>query len=439
MTLLKQDLLPDWQKWKVTEKLDLTQIRIKGGNPLEGIVKLSGSKNSALPILAASLLCDGHVNLENVPEIRDVSIQLNSLRELGVKICKINNKISINPGTLNKDVLDEKARSIRGSILFLGPLLARRGRVTLPFPGGCNIGKRKIDILIGGLKELGANVCIGNNHIYLESKKLIGADIYLPFPSVGATENILMASTMADGETNIYNAATEPEVVDLEIFLNKMGACIEGIGSHNLKITGKNYLRNIDYPIMPDRIELGTYIVACAIIGGNITIKDSHVDLGLFLNKIKDMGITIKKYNNSMKVQAEDRPMPAEIITAPFPGFATDLQPLIVSLMAIADGTSSVTETIYDNRLYYTSELKRMGANIEIINNRLIIHGIKKLKGACVSSTDLRGGASLILAGLNARGKTLVENVEYVDRGYENLDMKFRSIGADICRLAKYK
>jgi UDP-N-acetylglucosamine 1-carboxyvinyltransferase len=417
----------------------LTLIQITGGRPLEGVIKLSGSKNSALPILAASLLSEGPVNLKNVPKVRDISIQLNSLKELGIEICYVKDNVILNPKFLNKDVLDEKARSIRGSILFLGPLLARRGRVTLPFPGGCNIGTRNIDILLGGLKKLGAKIYIKENHIYLESKKLSGADINLPFPSVGATENILMASTMAEGETNICNAAIEPEVIDLEIFLSKMGACINGIGSRNLKIVGRNYLKNIDYSIMPDRIELGTYIIACAISGGNLIIKNRSMDQGLFLNKIKEMGVIIKERNNAMQVIAKDRPVPTEIITAPFPGFATDLQPLIVPLMAIADGTSSVTETIYDNRLSYSRELRKMGANIEIVNNKLIIDGVKTLKGAYVRSTDLRGGASLVLAGLNARGKTSVEDIEYVDRGYENIDLKLRSIGADIYRLISYK
>lgn len=415
-------------------------FRIKGGKPLEGTIRLSGSKNSALPILAASILCKEPIDLKNIPRIKDIFVQINLLKDLGSKVYNTNqNQIKIINSSLSKSILNEEARSIRGSILFLGPLLAREGKVKLPFPGGCDIGTRKIDILLAGLKKLGAKINIEDDYIYLESKNnLAGTDMRLRFPSVAATENILMASTIAKGETNLYNASIEPEVVDLERFLVKMGGSIDGIGTPNLKIVGKECLYGADYSIKPDRIELGTYIIACAITGGDITINDSGVDIGLFLNKAKEMGITIKRNDNTMHVQAENRPIPTEVVTAPFPGFATDLQPLIVALMAIADGTSSVTETIYNNRFSYIMELRKMGADIKIINNKLIIRGVKHLEGSCVSSTDLRGGASLIIAGLNAESKTLVKNIEHIDRGYENIDLKLGGMGANINRLTNY-
>lgn len=406
---------------------------MNGGSSLYGAVSISGSKNSALPILAASTLCKDPIILKNIPKISDVSIQTNLMTDLGTKIYNLNgNSTEINLSILDKYTLSENAKSIRGSILFLGPILSRIGKIKLPFPGGCNIGTRNIDLHLSGLRKLGAEIYINDGYIYLETKRLLGAEISFPFPSVGATENILMASAMAEGETYIYNASVEPEVIDLENFLSEMGASIIGIGTPNLKIIGVEDLHGTNYAIIPDRVEIGTYIIACAIANGEIIIKNCGIDLGIFLKKVRDMGITIRQRGQAIQVIAEERPVPTDIITGPFPEFATDLQPLISALMTIADGTSTVTENIYDNRFSHVSELIKMGANIKTINNKLIINGVKNLNGTSVSLSDIRCGASLIIAGLNARGKTFLRNTEIIDRGYENMDLKLRKIGAYI-------
>jgi len=410
---------------------------IKGGEKLKGTVSISGAKNAALPLIAASLLSNDDIVLSNIPRIEDVCIMLDLIREVGANISKENNTVSITPQVTDTVIRSAKAQLIRASILLAGPLVAKIGSLKLPFPGGCNIGTRKIDLHLNGLKALGAKVKVGSDFIEIKAdKKLRGAKIELPFPSVGATENILMAATLAEGETVIKNASIEPEVVDLQRFLSKLGAGIEGIGTRILTIEGVEELTGTQYSILPDRIETGTYIAAVAASGGRIILKNCDINImENIVQKFTEIGVNIKHCNKGIEVSMNGKPLPTDIITQPYPGFPTDMHPIMTSVLSLAKGRSTIKETIYDNRFQYVQELKKMGAKIEIKGDTLIINGIDKLKGTRVAATDIRGGAALVIAGLTAEGRTLIENIKQIERGYEQIDEKLRSVGAEVKRL----
>ena len=407
---------------------------IKGGNKLEGEVNISGSKNAALPIIAASILNGGVTKLYNVPDIHDIRVTLEILKILGCKISKNHDKIEINSKNIKKTTIPEHLmREMRSSVIIAGALLGRFKESTFSYPGGCDIGSRPIDLHLKSFKKLGINICEEYGFIICKCDKIIGTNIDLDFPSVGATENIILASVLADGKTLITNAAKEPEITDLANMLNKMGANICGAGTNEIQITGAKKLNDVSYRIMPDRIEAGTFLCAGAITGGNIRLTNVMPEhITSVISKLEEAGCTIKIEKDSINLMAPRRLKAIEIKTMPYPGFPTDMQSLFGSILCTAKGTSVITETIFENRFRYIAELKRMGAKIKIEDKTAIIAGVRNLGGTYVASTDLRGGAALIIAGLKAKGITKVTNINYILRGYENLDKKLRALGANI-------
>ena len=388
---------------------------IEGGRRLEGEVEVSGSKNASLPILAATILNKGNTKLYNVPNIHDTKITQEILKYLGCKIKKNNGKIEINSKKITKrEIPEQLMRQMRSTVILAGAILGRFKEVTFSYPGGCDIGTRPIDLHLAAFKKLGVNISEDSGFITCKCDKIIGTNIDLDFPSVGATENIILASVYADGITKISNAAMEPEIVDLAKFLNKMGAKIEGAGTNIIKITGVEKLKDVSYSIMPDRIEAGTLLCAVAITGGKVK-----------LNKVIPEHIN-QILNKPKKIKAVD------IKTMPYPGFPTDMQSVFASILTIAKGNSVIVENIFENRYKYVSELKRMGAKITVEGRIAVIKGCKKLSGATVESTDLRGGAALVIAGLVAKGTTTVNKIGYILRGYEGLDKKLNKLGAKI-------
>jgi UDP-N-acetylglucosamine 1-carboxyvinyltransferase len=416
---------------------------INGGKRLSGKVKISGAKNSALKLIAASILSSGVTTLKNVPEIDDVSIMLEVLKNLGagVNIDRINNVIKINPDSINSyEAPYELVRKMRASILVAGPLLSRFGRVRVAIPGGCNIGSRQIDLHLRGFKDLGAEFSVEHGYVNCQINKgpggrLHGTVIDLDFPSRGATENIMMAAVLAEGQTIINNAAKEPEIVDLACFLNFMGADILGAGTEFITINGVKELKGTNYEIMPDSIEAGTFITAAVLCGDNVEIEDARwKNLEIFYLKLKEIGanVSIIDENNIKVEKAQDKYKPVNISTLPYPGFPTDLQPIISVLLSIVPGVSIITENVFENRFMYVDELNRMGANIKIDGHRAVIRGVEKLSGAPVKSFDLRAGAAIVIAGLAAEGTTEISDIYHIKRGYENFDKKLRLLGADI-------
>lgn len=407
---------------------------IEGGKKLYGETYVSGSKNASLPIMAASVLNRGITKLYNVPNIHDTQMMIEILKNIGCKVKKNQNKIVIDSRNVNKfEIPEHLMRQMRSSVIFAGAILGRYKKVTFSYPGGCEIGSRPIDLHLKGFEKLGTTVNQNFGKIICETEKIIPSEISLDFPSVGATENIMLAAVLSDGETKIINAAMEPEIVDLQNFLNKMGAKIDGAGSNVIKIRGVKNLKDVSYNVMPDRIEAGTLLCAAAITGGEITLKKvnaSHITP--VLNKLAEAGCTIKLRENEIKLKAPKRLKAVDVKTMPYPGFPTDMQAIIGTVLSIATGTSIIVENIFENRYKYTGELQKMGAKINVEGKTAIIKGVKKLYGAKVRATDLRGGASLVLAGLVAKGTTNVENVEYILRGYENLDGKLKNLGAEI-------
>jgi len=418
--------------------LDPEKLIISGGNRLQGTVKIDGAKNSALSIMAATLLTKEVCILRNVPRLTDVDIMAKVIRKLGVSVeWKEDNTLYIDSDDFNNcEAPYELVKMMRGSILVMGPLLARLKRAKISLPGGCAIGARPVDYHLKGFEALGAQVEMEKGYIEAKVNKLKGDDIYLDFPSLGATENIMMAASLAEGLTTIENAAKDPEVVELGHFLNKMGAKVEGLGTDLIKIDGVKKLHGVDYTIIPDRIEAGTYMVAAAITGGDVLIENADpLLLKPLVVKLEETGVQIELEKNLIKVTGPDRVKAVDIKTLPFPGFPTDMQPQFMALSCVAKGTSVITETVFEKRFVHIGDLKRMGADIKVEGHSAIIKGVKKLSAAPVMASDLRGGAALILAGLVAEGTTELSRIYHLDRGYIKLEEKLTSLGADIKRV----
>lgn len=407
---------------------------MKDGKRLQGEVNISGSKNASLPIIAATILNSDITKLYNVPKIHDTQITLEILKILGCKIKKNSGKIEINSKYINKtEIPEDLMRQMRSTVILAGSILGRFKEVTFSYPGGCEIGARPIDLHLAAFRKMGIQVEENAGFIKCSCDKIYAADINLDFPSVGATENIILAATLAEGTTIINNAAMEPEIIDLANCLNKMGAKIYGAGTNVIKIIGVNKLKSVGYKIMPDRIEAGTFLCAAAITGGKIKVNNvvpSHITPAI--HKLQEAGCKINVEKNSILIEAPKRLKSIEIKTMPYPGFPTDLQQIFGSILTTAKGTSIIIENIFENRYKYINELKRMGAKVTTEGKTAVITGTKKLVGTTVDGNDLRGGAGLILAGLAAKGRTKVNNIEYVFRGYENIDKKLTMLGANI-------
>lgn len=409
---------------------------IDGGKKLDGIVKVSGSKNAALPIISAAILNGGITKLYNIPNIHDTRITLEILKYLGCKVNKNNDKIEINSKNITKKDIPEKLmREMRSTVIIAGALLGRFKEVTFSYPGGCDIGARPIDLHLKAFKRLGVNITEEYGFIKCKCDKIVGANIDLDFPSVGATENVILASIYCEGKTVITNAAKEPEIIDLSNMLNKMGANIQGAGTNVIEITGVQKLKNVGYRIIADRIEAGTLLCAAAITGGKVKITNMNPEhITAVLSKLEETGCKLEIGDSFVQLVAPKRLKAVEIKTLPYPGFPTDMQSIFGSMLTSAKGTSIITENIFENRFKYATELNRMGAKTKTEGKTLIISGTRKLTAANVSSTDLRGGAALVLAGLVAKGRTKVDNIDYILRGYEGLDKKLSLLGANIKR-----
>ena len=411
---------------------------INGGKALRGSVHISGAKNAAVAILPAALLADAPCVIENLPEISDVATLLRAMKQLGAQIRVINKStVEIDPRTANSFVIDKKmAEGMRASSYFLGALLGRHNRARVAPPGGCDFGVRPIDQHIKGFEALGAKVIIENGMVDARATELRGCSVYLDVVSVGATINIMLAAAKARGLTVIENAAREPHIVDLANFLNSMGANIMGAGTSVIKIRGVESLHGCTYSIIPDQIEAGTYMVAAAATGGDVLIENvipKHLES--IIAKLLEAGAEITEYDEAVRVRMIGRPKKCNVKTMPHPGFPTDMQPQIATLLAISEGTSIVTEGVWDNRFRYVEQLIGMGAQIQVDGKMAIITGVEKLTPAPVKAVDLRAGAAMVIAGLMAEGITEVENIIYIDRGYENLAEKFQKLGADIKRV----
>jgi UDP-N-acetylglucosamine 1-carboxyvinyltransferase len=418
----------------------LSKIIINGGRRLSGTVRISGAKNAALPIIAASLLCNNQTTVNDIPSLDDVITICEVIQALGADVKIGNGIITINPVNLRSEEAPyELVRKMRASILVMGPLLARFGRAKISLPGGCAIGSRPIDLHLKGFAALGAEINYEHGTVEAEAGQLRGGRIYLDYPSVGATENIMMAAAMAEGQTLIENAAEEPEIVDLANYLNAMGGNVRGAGTPIIKVEGVKNLTGTDYTVIPDRIEAGTYMVAAAVTGGNVLIENIIPDhLKPVVAKLIEAGIRVEEENRGIRVIADRRPKAIDLKTLPYPGFPTDMQAQMTSLVAVADGVSIISETVFENRFMHVNELKRMGARIKIDGRTIIVEGVHRLTGAPVTATDLRAGAALIIAGLVAEGTTEIKSVHHLDRGYEHIEHKLQSIGADLRRIGKF-
>ncbi|AOT70064.1 UDP-N-acetylglucosamine 1-carboxyvinyltransferase [Geosporobacter ferrireducens] len=415
----------------------MAKIIVEKSAPLKGSVRVSGAKNSVLPIIAASLLAQEQCALEDIPELKDVEVICEVLASIGSDIKKnANGIIEINSSRIdNFEAPYELVRKMRASFLVMGPLLARMGRARIALPGGCAIGTRPIDLHLKGFHALGAKIEVGHGYVEASAKKLIGDKIYLDFPSVGATENIMMAATMAEGTTIIQNAAEEPEIVDLANFLNGMGAKIKGAGTDTIRIQGVQELKGTRHAVIPDRVEAGTYMVAAAMTSGDVTVLNALPDhLKPIIAKLKECGVEVEENGDHVRVCATNGVTSTDIKTLPYPGFPTDMQAQFMALLSIARGTSVVIETVFENRFMHAGELKRMGADIKIEGRSAVVQGVNKLQGAQVTATDLRAGAALILAGLIADGKTEIGDIYHIERGYVGIEDKLRKLGAKIYR-----
>lgn len=402
---------------------------------LDGEVSISGSKNAALPIIAASLLSGETSVIHNVPLLSDTANMCSLLECSGVEgIRRDGNTLYITPGEKSCGTIPlELATKLRASFLIIGPMLARYGKVKIPLPGGCQIGARPIDLHLKGFSAMGAKIKQGHGYVELKCDKLQPAKIYLDFPSVGATENLMIAASLINGESILENAATEPEIINLAEYLHKMGAEIEGAGTDTIRINGRNVLKSAEHTIIPDRIEAGTFMAISAICKGQLKINNVIPDhLKPVTAKLKEMGITVNESENSIEVIPCEKFKAADIKTLPYPGFPTDMQAQFMSLMSVSDGTGVVIETIFENRFMQVPELLRMGANIKIDGRTAIVDGTKRLSGAKVHATDLRAGAALVIAALGAQGETEIDDIEHIERGYENFEKKLSSIGINI-------
>ena len=413
----------------------MEQYAIKGGNPLVGEVEIGGAKNAALPIIAAALMSDETVHIDNLPDVRDINVLLNAMQGIGVMIKREGrHKVTIYPSEVNSLVVDgESIRKIRASYYFIGALLARYKRAEVALPGGCDIGCRAIDQHIKGFRALGAEVNIEYGLIKAEAERLRGSHIYMDVVSVGATINIMMVAALAEGQTIIENAAREPHVVDLANFLNSMGANIKGAGTDVIRIKGVSRLHGTDYAIIPDQIEAGTFMFGAAVTKGDVTVKNvipKHLES--ITAKLLEIGCEIEESDDAVRVVAAKPLRHTQVKTLPYPGFPTDMQPQITVTLALSKGTSIVTESIFENRFKYVDELTRMGANIKVEGNTAIVDGVSKYTGANISAPDLRAGAALVLAALAADGYSVVEDIHYIERGYEDFHLKLQSLGAQI-------
>ena len=419
----------------------MDKLAIVGGKPLDGEVRISGAKNAALPILAATLLADGQVTLRNVPKLNDIATTLKLLKRMGVAAeHRDDGSVTVDSGGIKEFLAPyELVKTMRASILVLGPLLGRFGHADVSLPGGCAIGARPVNLHVLGLRAMGASITIDSGYIRARATKLKGARIVLDTVTVTGTENLMMAAVYAEGETVLENAAREPEIGDLAAFLRKMGAKIEGAGSDTIHIQGVERLTAAAYDVMPDRIESGTYLVAAAITGGRIRLTGTdpmHFDA--VLQKLAEAGAKIALGPDWIELDMRGRrPKAVDIKTAPYPAFPTDMQAQFCALNAVAEGTATITETIFENRFQHVLELQRLGANLSIQGNTVIARGVDRLTGAPVMATDLRASASLVLAGLQAEGTTLVDRIYHVDRGYERIETKLGILGADIRRVAR--
>ena len=417
----------------------MEKLVVNGGKRLEGKVKISGAKNAVLPIIAASLLGTSPSILEEVPDLEDVRTISEVLGHLGVKVANGgNNTLNIDSSVISScEAPYELVRKMRASFLIMGPLLARCGKAKISLPGGCAIGTRPIDLHLKGFDALGAKIDCGEGYIEASAPNgLKGARIYLDFPSVGATENIIMAACMAEGQTILENPAHEPEIIDLVNYLNVMGANIKGAGTNIIKIEGVKALKGCNYTIIPDRIEAGPYMVAAAMTNGDVYIENALSEhLKPVIAKLKEAGVFIQEEINGIRVKGTGNIKAVDIKTLPYPGFPTDMQAQLMAMLTIADGSGIVSETVFENRFMHVDELKRMGANIKVDGRSAIVDGVKKLSGCQVKATDLRAGAAMVLAGLVAEGETQIGCIHHIDRGYDGLVDKLCNLGADIKRI----
>jgi UDP-N-acetylglucosamine 1-carboxyvinyltransferase len=415
----------------------MQKILIEGGIQLKGEVHIGGAKNAALPIMASSILSSGDTRIFNTPQLKDVFTMGNLLKKLGIGFQAEDNKVYLRTDTLNSvEAPYELVKTMRASVLVLGPLVARMGEARVSLPGGCAIGARPINLHLMGLKKMGADIILSEGYVNIKAKKLRGASFSMDIPSVTGTENLMMAAVLADGTTVIENAACEPEVLDLARALQSMGADIEGAGTSTVKIRGVNNLKPIDYRIIPDRIEAGTFLAAAGITRGKIKIKNcnqEHIDSVMV--KLREAGLEIQQEQDKLTAQGNKRLNAIDITTMPYPGFPTDMQAQYMALAAVSSGTSIITENIFENRFMHVAELRRMGADIRVEGSTATVRGVQSLKGAPVMATDLRASASLIIAGLAAGGTTVIDRVYHLDRGYERIEEKLKPLGARIKRI----
>lgn len=420
----------------------MEQYVIKGGNPLVGEVEIGGAKNAALAILAAAIMTDETVHIENLPDVRDINVLLEAIKEIGAVVERISpTEVKIAGATIgNISVEYEYIKKIRASYYLLGALLGKYKNAEVPLPGGCNIGSRPIDQHLKGFRALGASVDIIHGAVVAKAEQLTGKHIFLDMVSVGATINIMMAAAMAQGNTTIENAAREPHVVDVANFLNSMGANIKGAGTDVIRIRGVEKLHGTSYSIIPDQIEAGTFMCAAAATMGDVMVKNvipKHLEATTA--KLEEIGCQVEEFDDAVRVVANKRLKRTNVKTMPYPGYPTDMQPQFAVALTLAEGTSIVTESIFENRFKYAAELARMGANIKVEGNTAIIDGVPKLTGARVCAPDLRAGAALVIAGLASEGITIVDDIVYIQRGYENFEQKLRSLGAEIEKVSTEK
>ena len=420
----------------------MEQFVIKGGNPIVGEVEIGGAKNAALAILAASIMTDETVTIDNLPDVRDINIMLDALSDIGAVVERVDRHTArINGSTIGQLNVDyEKNKKIRASYYLLGALLGKYKRAEVALPGGCVIGSRPIDLHVKGFKALGADVDISDGLISAKADHLVGSHIYMDKVSVGATINIMMAAAMAEGKTTLENAAKEPHVVDAANFLNSMGANIRGAGTDVIRIVGVEKLHKTEYSIIPDQIEAGTFMLAAAATKGDVTVKNvipKHLEA--ISAKLLEIGCEVEEFDDAVRVVSSKPLHHTQVTTLPYPGFPTDMQPQIAVVLGISEGTSTVTESIFENRFKYVGELARMGANFKVESNIAIIGGIENYTGARVNAPDLRAGAALVIAGLAAEGITVVDDIYYIERGYEEFEKKLASLGAVIERVSTEK
>lgn len=410
---------------------------VVGGNRLVGTVRASGSKNATLPIMAASLLLDGQCIIRGIPRLRDVAVMRDVLVYLGAGVIWEKDVMHIDARNVScQDVSEDLMRRMRASNLVLGPLVSRFRQARISYPGGCNIGSRPMNLHLKGLQGLGATITEKFGYISAEAKNLAGTEIYLDVPSVGATENLMMAAVYAKGKTVIKNAAREPEITDLQNFLNLLGARINGAGTDVIKIQGVAGLYGADHTVIPDRIEAGTHLVAGAITGGDVIVADVIPEhLEPVINKLREAGAYVEVKDSQVRVAVDKKLKAVDIKTMPYPGFPTDMQPQFMALLTMCEGTGIITETVFENRYKHVMELRRMGADIRLEGQTAVVRGVTSISGACVEASDLRAGAALVMAAMAAENGTVIENVEHIDRGYERLENKYNALGARIIRV----